>query len=461
MQPTTRLMHSATQHLNSGAVPSRPMNLLVTNTQEEQAYLILRCLRHEAKRIVITVPEGSVFSRWSGISAWSRHVSRRYTVPDCTAEWRAGRIRAENTPAEEHYMQRIEEICVREQIDVIFPSYDAEVMVFAKNRARLAEQGILAIVPDYKPLARIIDKARTLEAARAVGFPTPASCIPENEAELLDAAGRLNPPWVLKPRCNAHGANIHRLEDVESLRTAFAELAAIQPRPLLQECVPVGTKRNYYLMVTPDFEVVSVHSPQIHRHRVIGVRTPCAVAETTDEVPLLDEVKALVRELGVWGAMTVQTIVSQHDGVPRLMEINPRFGHNLWYRTEFGVNEPLIYLRMVEGKPLPEIPRWPAGVLLLDPLWDLLQLYLLAVDRAGVWLRRRLGRNGGNIPGQSGESVRDLMRTLKSEYFGPSARVTNPLNRGLLSDPLPPLVRIGRTVLFEWNRRRAVKRERK
>lgn len=76
------------------------MNLLLTNTEEEQPYLILRCLRHEARRIVITVSEGSLLKRWQGIAAWSRHVNKRYTVPDCSADWRAGRIEADNTPAE-------------------------------------------------------------------------------------------------------------------------------------------------------------------------------------------------------------------------------------------------------------------------------------------------------------------------------------------------------------------------
>lgn len=410
---------------------------------------------------MITVPEGSPASRWSGLCAWSRFVDRRYTVPDGTAAWRAGILSAENTPEEEAYVRRIEEICAHEAIDVIFPSYDAEVLVFAKNRVRLERQGVLAVVPDYQALTRIVDKAHTLAAGERVGFPMPGTAIPENEDELLDAAGRLGPPWVLKPRCNAHGANIHLVHDCEELRARFAELAAIQPRPLLQEYVPVRTKRNYYLVVDRNFDLVCVHSPRIRRHRTIGVRTPCAVAETTDDVPLLDEVRALVRELGVWGGMTVQTIVHAEDGVPRLMEINPRFGHNLWYRTEFGVNEPLVYLRLAQGRPPPETPTWPNGVLLVDPLWDLLQLWLLVWGRVASRIGGWMGRPRAPVEDAGADSVGSLWRALKAETFGPEGRVTNPLNRGFLIDPFPPLVRIGRTILFEWNRRRRLARERK
>jgi len=434
------------------------MNLLITNTQEEQAYLILRSLRQVARRIVITVPEGSLFSRWSGISAWSRHVHKRYTVPDCTADWRAGRILAENTPAEENYIRRIEEICGIERIDVIFPSYDAEVLVFAKNKERLAAQGIVAVVPDYTALTRVLDKELTLRAAQVVGFPAPRTFVPENEEELLDAVSRLDPPWVLKPRCNAHGANIQLLTNLGDLRAAFAELSAIQPRPLLQEYVPVLTKRNYYLVVSPELEVLCINSPRIRRYRTIGVRTPCAVAETTDELPLLQEVQALVRELGIWGGMTLQTIVHAGDRVPRLMEINPRFGHNLWYRTELGLNEPLIYLHLALRRPIPEIADLPGGFVLLDPLWDFLQLSLLCFERAKRWLRKLLGRAQALPEPAATESVLGLLGSLKSEYFGPSKRRTNPLNRGFFSDPLPPLIRISRTVLFELLRRRQLAR---
>ena len=435
------------------------MNLLITNTQEEQPYLILRCLRHVADRVVVTVSEGNLFKRWSGIPAWSRHVSKRYTAPDCSADWRAGRIQAGNTPAEENYIRRIEEICAKEHIDVIFPSYDAEVYVFAKNKARMAAQGIVTVVPEYETLTRILDKDLTLKAALAAGFPIPATRVPGNRAELLAGAAELAPPWVLKPRCNAHGANIRLARDLDELEAIFNELSEIQPRPLLQEYVPALTKRSYYLVVSPRFEVVALYSPQVLRYRKIGMRTPSAVVETTSNVPLVEEILALVRKLGIWGGMTAQTIVDARDGIPRLMEINPRFGHNLWYRTEFGVNEPLMYLRLAQGQPVGEVPTLPDGVLLLDPLWDILHLLGLCVDQAKHWLRKRFRTAGYDASTFDAESIPRLLRDYKSEYFSRRPRVTNPLNRGWLSDPLPPLIRISRTILYELIRRRTVARK--
>jgi glutathione synthase/RimK-type ligase-like ATP-grasp enzyme len=430
------------------------MNLLLTNTQEEQPYLILRCLRHEANRIVITVSEGSLFKRWQGISAWSRFVSKRYTVPDCSADWRAGRIEADNTPAEEAYIQRIEQICSTEEIDTIFPSYDAEVFVFAKNKERFRRQGITTVTPDYSALIRILDKSLTLEAAQKAGFPTPLSCTPANQEELLSGAAAMAAPWVLKPRCNAHGANICLAHDRVELIKEFERLSDIQQRPLLQEFIPTRTKRNYYLVVSPQLEILALFSPQVHRHRRVGMRTPCAAVESTLDVPYTGEVRALVKELGIWGGMTVQSIVDERDGIPKLMEINPRFGHNLWYRTEFGINEPLIYLRLAQGRPTGPIPSFPEGVLLLDPLWDVLHLLGQCLDQGKTWLRTRFRKQESTVQAYEQDSIPKLLRSFRLEYFSRTPRITSPLNRGYFSDPLPPLVRIVRTLL-EAIRRRA------
>lgn len=430
------------------------MNLLVTNTGEEQAYLVLRSLRKACDRIVITVPEGGPLARWSGTCAWSRFVDRRYPVPDCTADWATGRLDADNTPAEEAWIGRIEEICARESITVIFPSYDAEVYVLSKNLDRLAQRGVLCPVPPFDRLVRILDKSLTLEAASAAGFPAPATRCPGTEAELAEAARVLAAPWVLKPRCNAHGAEMHFAEDRNELETAWKRLVAVTPRPLVQEYIPAGSKRNFYTLVDRDFEVVSLVSPEVHRLRRTGLRTPCAAVESTRDIPLAGAIGDLVRELGVWGCMTIQTVVDERDGIPRLMEANPRFGHNLWYRTELGIDEPALLLAIARGERVAPPAPIREGVLMLDPLWDLLHLAGQTVDRSGDWLRRRLGGAPRHDGALERDTVSFLLSAYRRDYLSRRPRVTSPMNRGYLTDPLPPLVRMGRTCM-EAVRRRA------
>ncbi len=160
-----------------------------------------------------------------------------------------------------------------------------------------------------------------------------------------------------------------------------------------------------------------------------------------------------MRELGICGAMTVQTIVDARDGMPKLLEINPRFGHNLWYRTELGINEPLIYLRLAQGQDPGEVPAVPEGVLLLDPLRDILHVLGQCLDQGKTWLHARFGGKEVVTKPYTEDSIPQLLRAFRSEYFGQTRRITSPLNRGWFSDPLPTLVRIS-NVLLESLRRR-------
>jgi predicted ATP-grasp superfamily ATP-dependent carboligase len=431
------------------------MNVLITNTQEDQAYLILRCLREHAERIFVTVSDESLARRWAGMSAWSRHVRKRYRVPEFSADWRAGIVQQENTPAEERYIRRIEEICALERIDCVFPSYDADVYVFSKNRARLAQRGVTAVAPDFEGLARILDKSVTLAAAERVGFPTPRTCIPTHRDELAEAARELGPPWVLKPRCDAHAVNIRLASDRDELFRLYDQLNAAQERPLVQEFIPAASKQNYYLVVRPGPEVVSLITFKVHRLRRTGLQMPCAAVESTRDLPFEAEIRALIGQLDVWGGMTLQTVVDARDGQPKLLEINPRLGRNLWFRTELGINEPLMYLRIAQGAEPGPVQPISEGVLLLDPLADLLHLLGQSVDQSAHWLRTRLSRAGETRGNPFGEKpVRALARDMRNDYFGARRTLTSPLGRGFASDPLPPSMRVVRS-FYEALRRRA------
>jgi hypothetical protein len=151
--------------------------------------------------------------------------------------------------------------------------------------------------------------------------------------------------------------------------------------------------------------------------------------------------------------MTLQTIVDARDGQPKLMEINPRFGHNLWYRTELGINEPLMLLRMARGLDPGAVPPFEEGVLLVDPLWDLMHLLGQSVDQSISRLRGARAARAADDEPYEAEPLGPLVTNLRAEYFGHGRRITSPLNRGYLSDPLPPLIRIVRVFIEALQRR--------
>ena len=79
------------------------MNLLLTNVREDTAYLLVKCLREQANRIVLAVDGGSWRKRWTGMARYSRYISASYRVSDPAGDWWCGIIQTANTEAEETY----------------------------------------------------------------------------------------------------------------------------------------------------------------------------------------------------------------------------------------------------------------------------------------------------------------------------------------------------------------------
>lgn len=417
------------------------MNLLITNSHEFQAYVIASCLRGEADRIVITEGGDSVVTNgFRGLLPYSRLVDAKYRVPHFASDWLAGRLQDGNTEAEEAYIQRIEQICALERVDTIFPSLDPEVYLFAKNKQRLSDKGIVSVVPEPEVVRVPMDKALTIRAAQRVGFPCPTTFFPASDGDIERIIDVSSPPWLVKPRFSAHQAGMVYVTEPTQLRKACVPANDSQRWPLVQEYVQGGALRGYYLMIGRNSEILSLMSPDSVRAIKSGYVVLHRTAISGSTGPFLAELRALVRELRLWGAYTVQTKVDPRDGLPKLLEINARFGHNLWRRTELGVNEPLIFLQLAQGKSPTGNLKYPDGVLLLDPVSDFIYLCRQVVEALPGLARLLRGRDAGPSPDSADvnpQGVMDTLRVFRREYLAKRRKVLKPDVGHLFSDPWP------------------------
>lgn len=390
-----------------------------------------------ATRIVATVPDGPMLYRWSALAPWSRLVDASHAVPEASRGWWMADLQPANAPDEEAYVRRIEEICDAEAIDTVFPSFEPDLYVLAKNKARLAAQGIVVIAPDLDRLRVPMDKLRTIEAAREASFPCPRTFTPRGPEDLASVIRESEPPWVVKPRLTAHAGNIRIATDVAELRAMFAWVHERQPRPMVQEFIPGWRRQNYYVIADHDLQVLSLLAPKVIRTRQVGVQQSNIACISTADPPDRQIVEALVRRLGCPGCLTIQAIVDPRDGRPKLLEVNPRLGRNLWYRTQLGINEPEIYLRMVTGRPRTAIPPVPEGVHLCDPIEDLRNLIDRLIGAVVDRLRTSLGRAAGTPPYRGRQRIPELLRSMRQSYAGGVPVALSPYTRDVFADPLP------------------------
>jgi biotin carboxylase len=411
------------------------MNLLVTNTRVGQAYFIIRALRPYARKIVVTTYGEDRFAKWKSHAAYSHLVDKRYHVPSPVEDWRAGKIQRENTEREKAYIQAVMRICETEEIDTIFPSWDPQVYVFAKNKERFEKMGVLIPTPDYETVITPLDKYRTIRAAQEVGFPCPKTFLPESEDDLRRIAEEVCFPLIIRPRFSS-GARGNKV--VTNFRELLNEREAVKKNhgtPMIQEFIPGKEKQQFYLMIDKKGDCKVAFCPKTHR---IYLRYPLNASTACECVvpnPYLTGATKLAQKLGWWGGITLQTKIDFRDGVPKLMEMNPRLGYHLWFRTELGINEPLMCLKIAQGEDVRAIAEYPFGTMLLSPVEDVFGLGFWILDQAFYKFRTGILRKEPTDHFNAPMSAKEMLKSFKETYFNGNEKVFDPHFRYFFQDP--------------------------
>jgi biotin carboxylase len=123
----------------------------------------------------------------------------------------------ENSAVEEEYVQAILDICAREDIDTVFPSWDPEVGILSKNKPRFAARGITVPVPEWPVRRQAMDKHALAELAEKIGYPCPRTYLPPTLADAADLAELSGFPLLLKPRCSSGSRGVRLVMRREQL----------------------------------------------------------------------------------------------------------------------------------------------------------------------------------------------------------------------------------------------------
>jgi biotin carboxylase len=414
------------------------MNLLVTNTRNSQAYSVIRALRPHAEKIVATMSGGNRFAARLSHAANSALVDRRYHVPSPADDWRAGRIQRENTDKEEQYIQALLRLCETEKIDTIFPSFDPDVYVLSKNKERFESLGITVPVPAYDVVLVPLDKYRTVQAASEAGVPAPKTFLLEKRTDLEAIAGELGFPLVLKQRFTAAGRG---LEIVRNRQELVRTVERLEPEGnyLIQEYIPGKKQQNLFMLLDRSGALkMALASENVRSFYRLHVNFPLA-RRALESSPYIASAAALGKRIGWWGGMTIQVKVDARDGVPKLMEINPRIGEGRWQLVAFGINEPLMSLQVAKGQPVPDVENWPAGMLFLCPIEDAISVAIKLLDLAAYKARTRFWPANVRDPLNAPMSVRQLLRSYRESYWDSEKRIYNLYFNHFSSDPLASL----------------------
>ncbi|MCA1616365.1 MAG: ATPase, partial [Acidobacteria bacterium] len=195
----------------------RPLTVLCVASYEKGHEFMRECKRQGCRVLLLT----SLSLRDEAV--WPREeIDEIYYMPDVRKEWDADEM-----------IRAVSYLARDESIDRIVPLDDFDLEKAAALREHLRVPGLGATTTRY-----FRDKlAMRLQAAEA-GIPVPEFVHALNRARLREYAGRVPPPWLIKPRLEASATGIRKINSAGELWPALEALGDRQSFHLVERYVP-------------------------------------------------------------------------------------------------------------------------------------------------------------------------------------------------------------------------------
>lgn len=263
--------------------------------------------------------------------------------------------------------------------DVLLPTRGIEAACGA--REQLASR-VRSLLPSVAAFAALNDKALLIEHCTSLGIPVPQAYSPEDGA----AALREQPArtLVVRPRRDVGGGKgVHFVDDAAGLVSAHASITAQYGGALITDYVPGPTENLRALHLLFDAQSRLICFFVLKKRRLWPPQVGITVAAvSTHEVELVRSLLPLFESLRWQGPVDAELKIDARDGIPRLLEINPRFSGAIHFPLACGVDFAAAYARAALGERLPCSlePQYRAGIHYVDggrwlaaALWELRQ----------------------------------------------------------------------------------------
>ena len=239
-------------------------------------------------------------------------------------------LRRDDDPSYEEWLF---DYCRSNSIDLIIPTRDEELPLFARFAGRFLNNGIRIMVNDEEVINICQDKKRFIDYCANHGFHTP------HTYEKPGQIGVEEFPLFLRERFGKGSKGTCLVANQSELNIALNRMKD----PIVQTAVDAT---EYSIDVLSDFDgnVLSA----IPRERRVVVSGESYVSITRRDWTIIDDAARLSKDLGLIGHNTIQCF--SKNGRNEFIEINPRFGGAASLGFAAGCNSPRLIVDMVNGK---------------------------------------------------------------------------------------------------------------
>lgn len=233
----------------------------------------------------------------------------------------------------QQYADRLLELVSRKKVQVLMPSSGYDVYSFSELSQQLEEIGARTVVSERKSLEICRDKLLTYN--HLVGTFKGALPFTTTNPDRIPGF-----PVIAKPRFGKGSKDVIRVDDESDLQYVVSKY----PDMIFQDLLP---GEEHTVDVLSDLEKEPILAvPRVRMQTKAGISTRGRIVRDEKLESLCKRIAGLI---GITGPSCIQVKVSS-DGLPKLVEVNPRLGGGTIFTTLAGANFPKLILDMIEGR---------------------------------------------------------------------------------------------------------------
>lgn len=317
------------------------MNVLVTDGHFRKTLAVVRSLGR--KGISVTVGERTFLNT----SFLSKYCARRLIYPS-----------PRRSP--DQFVEFLLTEIKKNRYHCLFPMEEETLLLLAKHHSEVSQHTYL-LSPDLKKIEFVRDKRNLIQFAEAHGIPTPKTYYSPPTVAPPPWGGGEGEGYVIKPRISSGAFGIVYVKEKGDLICSYQRVHERYPFPIIQEWVPDGGGTFGFAALFD--EASNIKAAFIHKKlRMYPVRGgPSTLREGVEHPQIMELGLSLFKLLNWVGVGMAEFKVDPRDGVPRLMELNPRFWGSLQLAIISGVDFPYLILKMARRESFEPVLHYEAG----------------------------------------------------------------------------------------------------
>lgn len=231
------------------------------------------------------------------------------------------------------YIDNLLEICKSDNIDLVVPTIDTDLLVLSENMGRFEEIGTRVLVSKLDKIRICRDKNRTSQFLVDCGLKAP---MPVNNWRKYGSGF----PAFIKPKDGSSSINAYKVDSVEELELYAKQIDDYVVQPFVKG-------HEYTIDAFCDWEgnpisIVPRERLQVRAGEVL--KTQICLDEK-----MIAETKVICEAFKPCGPMTVQ-LIRDKNGVDWFIEINPRYGGGAPLSMKAGARSAENTLKLIDGE---------------------------------------------------------------------------------------------------------------